>query len=258
MLNSLYRINAILYRNLIWSYRSPFRLTDVFLWPLVMLFTLAFFLVTTGGGEDLIGILIVSVICWRAIFFVGFETTIMLVEEHWGDALPDLLVSPISTLEVSLGGALTGLLKAIVVSLLVLLVGFVFYGFVLSYFTGFVIALFTMMLAGFSIGLVLFGFACYLDKRNVFTLSFIAPELLGLISGPYFNVQEVFPAPIASFLQLFPTTHAFNLLKSGFGMAEANIPMLVITTLLWVIGALLINRYFIMLGRKSGRMVDVG
>lgn len=258
MLDGLGRIRAVLYRNMVWAYRSPFRLTDVFIWPLVMLFTLTFFLTTTGADESLIGILIVSVICWRAIFFVSFETTTMFVEEHWDYSLPDLLVSPISPLEISIGGALTGMLRAVIVAILVLSVGFWIYDFSLSNAAEFSIALLAMMIAGLSIGLVLFGFACYFEKRNVFTLSFILPELLGLISGPYFNVQEVFPRPIANLLQLFPTTHAFNLLKSGFGMADASIPMLVATSVLWLGGALLVNRLFIRIGRKSGRMVKVG
>jgi ABC-type multidrug transport system permease subunit len=258
VLDSIRRIWTVIYRNMIWAYRSPFRLTDVLLWPLFMLFMFTFFLSTTGGNESLLGIIVVSVICWRAIFFVAFETTTMFVEEHWDQSLPDLLVSPISTFEISLGGALTGMIKAVLVALLVLAVAGMVYGFILTDILKFSVALVVMMVAGLCVGLVLFGLASYFEKRNVFTLSFIIPEMLGLVSGPYFNVDDVFPQPVASLLQLFPSTHAFNLLKSMFGMAEADIVMMVLTTLLWLLGAFLVNRFFVRLGRKSGRMVKVG
>ena len=53
-----------------------------------------------------------------------------------------------------------------------------------------------MLLFGFSLGFILFGFATYFDKRNVFTLTFVLPELIGLVSGPYYEVKDVFPSYI--------------------------------------------------------------
>jgi hypothetical protein len=114
------------------------------------------------------------------------------------------------------------------------------------------------MLAGFSIGFVLFGLACYFDKRNVFTLGFIIPELVGLLSGPYFNAKDFFPSWLVAILDTFPTTHAFNVIKSIFGIAKADYTMLIITSLIWLLLAITINRFLYNLGRRKGTLTKVG
>ncbi|MBN1170191.1 ABC transporter permease [Candidatus Micrarchaeota archaeon] len=252
------RILAVIYRNSLWAYRSPFRLTDVFLWPLVTLFTLTFFLSVFGADTRLTGLLIVSVVAWRALYFVTFETGSMFVEENWDRSLPNLLVTPITTTEMAIGGALGGVLKSVLVVVLCLAVGYFIYGFVLTDMTLLALSMVFMMLAGFSIGFVLFGMSCYFEKRNVFTLSFVAPELIALFSGPYYNIYDVFPPWLAGIINLFPTTHAFNVVKSIFSMAVPDYAMLAGTTVLWLAGAFAINRMFFSLGRKKGTLAKVG
>ncbi|MBD3210824.1 hypothetical protein GF318_05565 [Candidatus Micrarchaeota archaeon] len=254
----LSHVKGVLYRNLVWAYRSPFRLADVFIWPLVMLFTLTFFLSTIGGDQQLLGLLVLSVICWRAIFFVTFETTAAFIEEHWDRSLPNLLVSPISTLELALGGAITGMAKSVAVAFLCLGVGLFFYGYNLMDTATFAIAFMAMLVAGFSLGFMLFGLACYFEKRNIFTLSFLLPELVGLLSGPYYMVEEVFPDWAAAVLNTFPTTHAFNAVKSIFGLGHADYLLLALTSLVWVAIALAVNRLFYNLGRMKGTLTKVG
>ncbi|MBU0532532.1 ABC transporter permease [Candidatus Micrarchaeota archaeon] len=258
MFDSLSRIKGMLYRNFIWACRSPFRLTDVFIWPLVMLFTLTLFLSAVGGSQQFLGLLILSVIGWRALFFVSFETTAAFVEAHWDRALPNLLVSPINTLEIAIGGALSGVLKLIMVMIICLSVGHLLYGFAFIQPITFFIAVGFLLISGFSIGFILFGLACYFDKRNIFTLSFILPELIGLLSGPYYSIQDVFPPYIVSVLNLLPTTHAFNLIKSIFGLGQVNYFMLILTSIIWVIIAILLNNIFYNLGRKKGTLTKVG
>jgi ABC-type multidrug transport system permease subunit len=254
----LSHIKGVLYRNYIWAYRSPFRLMDVTIWPLVMLFTLTLFFSVVGGNPEYLSLIIFAIAGWRAIFFVTFETCAMFIEEHWHRALPDLLVSPISTLQIAIGGALTGVLKAIAVVIIFSVVGYLVYGFVLVEPLKFILALVFLMLAGFSIGFVLFGLACYFDKRNVFTLGFILPDIIGLMSGPYYNVHEFFPGWLAAVLNTFPTTHAFNLIKSIFGIAKVDYGMLIGTSVVWLVLAIAINRTFYNMGRRKGTLTKVG
>ena len=167
MIDLLSHIKAVLFRNLIWAMRSPFRLADVLIWPILTLFTLSFFLSAFGSDmQDLIGLIILAVIGWRAVFFLTFETTAMFVEENWDKSLPNLLVSPISTLEIAFGGSISGMYKTFTVVILCLTVGFFLYGFSPTNLGTFFIALVFMMLSGLSIGFTLFGLACYFDKRN--------------------------------------------------------------------------------------------
>jgi ABC-type multidrug transport system permease subunit len=258
MNDSLSQIKGVLYRNALWAYRSPFRLVDVFIWPLVMLFTLTLFISVIGGKAEYLSLIIFAIAGWRAIFFVTFETSAMFVEEHWHRALPDLLVSPISTLKLAMGGALTGIFKALAVVVIFTIVGYLVYGFTMIEPVKFFVALAFLMLAGFCIGFVLFGLACYFDKRNVFTLGFIVPELVGLLSGPYFNSADFFPSWLVAILNTFPTTHAFNVIKSIFGIAKADYNMLLITSLIWLTLAITINRFLYNLGRKKGTLTKVG
>ena len=182
-------IRAVLFRNIIWARRSPFRLADVLIWPILTLFTLSFFLSAFGSDmNEFIGLIVLAVIGWRAVFFLTFETTAMFIEENWDKSLPNLLVSPISAFEIALGGAISGMYKTIAVIFICLGVGFFLYGFIPGNIEIFLFALLFMMLAGLSIGFTLFGLACYFDKRNVFTLSFLIPEVICVFSGPYYNV----------------------------------------------------------------------
>lgn len=252
------RILAVLYRNSLWAYRSPFRLTDVFLWPLVTLFMLTFFLSLFSNDAAFVGFLVAVVIVWKALYFVTFETGSMFIEEHWSDALPNIVVTPITTIEMAVGGAIGGVFKAILVLALCLSIGYFIYGYVLTEPALLATAMIFMMLTGFALGLMLFGLACYYEKRNVFTLSFIFPEIIALISGPYYDIHDVFPEWMAAIINYFPTTHAFNVVKSMFGLAQVDYAMLVGTTALWLALGFIINRVFFNLGRKKGTLVKVG
>lgn len=251
-------MKAMLYRNAIWAYRSPFRLTDVVIWPLVTLFMLTLFLSTVGGNTEFFSLLILSVVGWRAIYFVTFEMTSSFVEEHWHRALPNLLVAPVNVFEIAIGGAITGVLKAVIVLFLCFSVGYLIYDLTIIDPPAFLIAFLFLLLTGFSVGLVLFGFACYFDKRNVFTLSFVAPELVGLLSAPYYIAEDIFPDWLVSILNIFPSTHAFNLIKSIFGLAQVDYFMLITTSAVWLVLAFFISRFFYNLGRKKGKLVKVG
>ena len=251
-------ILAVMYRNSLWAYRSPFRMTDVFLWPLVTLFTLTFFLSVFSNDVQFAGLLVTVVIAWRALYFVTFETGSMFVEEHWSDSLPNIVVAPISTLEMAVGGAIGGVLKGILVLVLCLSIGYFIYGYVLTEPLLLGVAMIFMMLTGFSIGLLLFGLACYYEKRNVFTMSFIFPEIIALVSGPYYDIHAVFPEWVTNIIHFFPTTHAFNVVKSIFGLAQPDYAMLVATTAAWLIAGFIINRIFFNMGRKKGTLVKVG
>ncbi|MFH0737350.1 MAG: ABC transporter permease [Candidatus Micrarchaeota archaeon] len=254
----LSHVRAVLYRNALWAYRSPFRFTDVVLWPLFTLFMLTLFLTMIGGRSEYVGLVILSVIGWRMLYFVAFETSGIFIEDHWDRSLANFLVSPIDTLEIAVGGALTGVFKALAVVVLCLAIGYAVFGFVISEPLTFLIALFFLMLSGFSLGLILFGLACYYEKRNVFTLSFILPEVIGLLSGPYFSPKEVFPSWLAGIVDTLPTTHAFDIIKSIYGFAEPDYPMLFATTAVWLLLALALNRHLFDLGRKKGKLVKVG
>lgn len=258
MADFLSHIMAVLYRNMIWAYRSPFRLLDVFLWPFWMLFMLLVFFSAVNADASLFALVLVSVAAWRGLYFVGFETSALFIEEHWGNALQDVLVSPITSLQLAIGGALTGVLKSAVVLVMFLAVGCLAFGVWLPDPAAFLVGWAFLLLAGLSIGFVLFGMACVFEKRNIFTLSFMLPEVIGVASGPYYNVSDVFPGPVAAAINTFPTTHAFNLIKSTFGLAQPDYPMLFATSALWLAAAILLNRAFYQRGRKTGTLVKVG
>ncbi|MBU0591452.1 ABC transporter permease [Candidatus Micrarchaeota archaeon] len=258
MNETIQQIMAVLYRNIIWSYRSPFRLADVFIWPLLLLFTFTFFLLLVGYDVQYIGIIVLAVIAWKGMFFVTFEISTIFVEEHWDDSLPNLLVSPITAFTLAMGGAITGLLKSLLVLIICLAVSFLAYGFVLTDLLTFAIGIFFIFLSSFSIGFALFGLACCYDKRNIFTLGFVLPEVLGLLCGPYFNVEQVFPQWFVSIVNLFPMTHAFNVIKSVFGLAQPDYFMLIITTVIWLGLSIVIHHTFYDMGRRKGTLVKVG
>jgi ABC-type polysaccharide/polyol phosphate export permease len=90
---------------------------------------------------------------------------------------------------------------------------------------------------GLILGLITLGI-CFMYHENAFAVSFILPDLIVLWSGVYYPIN-VFPEVMQTIAHFFPSYYGFEILKASVGIGTINIPWLIGTMLLWLVGAVL-------------------
>ncbi|VVC03679.1 Uncharacterised protein [Candidatus Bilamarchaeum dharawalense] len=257
MNESISRIYSQVYKNIVSLRRQSFRMADVFIWPILYLFTLTFFVTYIGSDKSYLNLIILGMMGWRTIYFLNLEIVSTFMEEFWSKALPHMMISPISRIEFTIGSAISGLIKAIFVIILYLIITNILYGFWIPDWGTFILALGFLAVIGFSLGLFTLGLA-YFFKHDAFNISFIIPDVIVLISGVYFSVESVYPSSILPFIRLLPTTQAFELLKSIIGFGQPNMILLILLTALWLVLAYLFNGWMYNRAKKEGKLARLG
>lgn len=252
------RIFSQFYKNLHCVVRNHFRLSEVFLWPIIYLFTISFFISYAKLDSIYINIIVLGMIGWRAIYFMSAELVSSYMEDYWSKSLALLHISPISRFEFALGSSLSGFFKTLIVIILYFIVASSFYSFKIVHFDLFFIGLFFLIVCGFSIGLFVLGLT-YENRESSFSLSFLIPDVIALISGVYFSLGDVFPSEIAALLNLLPTSHAFNAIKSASSVQFAfDLPYLFFSSIVLLIICERINLFFYLRAKKSGKLGRFG
>src|SRR5262245_40971861 len=114
--SSWLRIRAIARRHAYVLWRSPHRLFDVTLWPLVdvLLFgSLAAFVGTpdASGAAKASGYLLAGIVLWHVIYQSQIAMSTGLLEETWTRNLLNLMVTPLREVEYVGGVAMFGMVK---------------------------------------------------------------------------------------------------------------------------------------------------
>ncbi|MBU0586571.1 ABC transporter permease [Candidatus Micrarchaeota archaeon] len=256
-MSSISRILSQTYKSICSIRRNTFRLTDIFVWPIIILFMFTFFVSYLGSDQSYISMVILGMMGWRVIYFLNFEITALMTEEYWSKSLAYLFASPISRIEYILGAALSGMIKAGFVLALYAVLTYYIYGFIIADYGTFALAMLFIIMAGFTMGLFTLSLG-YFMKDEAFNFSFILPDVLVLLSGVYFSIESVYPAEVLPFIRLLPTTQAFELLKSIVGLGHPDFNMLIITGVVWLTAAYLINGFMYNLARKQGKLTKLG
>lgn len=212
------RMRAVARRHAYVLLRSPHRLFDVTLWPLVdvLLFgALATYVGrghATAGGKAA-GYLIAGIVLWHVVYQSQISVSTGLLEETWSRNLLNLMVTPLREVEYVGGVALFGMVKLAMGVGVVALGALVFYSFDVStlgfglipiaavlLFVGWTIALFV-------IGVVLrFGTGA---EALAWGVMFVVMPLSGI-----FYPIDALPLVLRPVAQALPTTHAFAALRT--------------------------------------------
>ncbi|HVM10733.1 MAG TPA: ABC transporter permease [Acidimicrobiales bacterium] len=255
--SSVLRIKAIARRHWFVMVRSPHRLFDVTIWPLVdvLLFgSIATFFLRAEGtdvGRAAFGYLLAGILLWHVVYQSQISLSTGFLEETWSRNLLNLMVTPMREWEYIAGVVVLGLLKLVLgvgaVALLALL-AFAFdvtdLGLTLVpiaavlLMTGWVIALFV-------IGLVLrFGAGA---EALAWGILFVVMPL----SGVFYPVDAL-PGLLQPIARLLPTTHAFiaarSVLDGGgvpwgrLGVAAVAAVVLAMLAVAWVAAMLRLFR----------------
>jgi ABC-2 type transport system permease protein len=206
------RVRAIARRHAYVLRRSPHRLFDVTVWPLVdvLLFgSLGVFVSRHGqAGSIAFAYLLSGIVLWHVVYQSQIALSTGLLEETWSRNLLNLMVTPMTELEYVLGVVLFGMVKLAIGVGVVALTALGFYAFNVTKMGWEVLPVAAVLLtvgwviALFVIGIVLrFGSGA---EALAWGILFIVMPL----SGVFYPVQAL-PGILRPIAVALPTTHAF-------------------------------------------------
>lgn len=246
------RIRAIARRHAYVLVRSPHRLFDVTLWPLVdvLLFgSLAKFVGDNdvSSGTKAAGYLLAGIVLWHVIYQSQIALSTGFLEETWTRNILNLMVTPIREVEYVAGVALFGFVK-LAMGVGVMVVGaLVFFSFDTSSLGFGLVPIATILLVvGWAISLLVIGLVLRFGS-GAEALAWGVMFVLMPLSGVFYPVDNL-PAVMQPIAKALPTTHAFQALRAlvddrGFDtgqVAIAAVGSLVLLALsLWFLVAML-------------------
>jgi ABC-2 type transport system permease protein len=195
--------------------RSPHRLFDVTIWPLVdaLLFgSIAYFYAGRGGpggaAQTGVAYLLAGIVLWHVVYQAQIAVATGFLEETWSRNLLSLMVTPLREVEYIAGVALFGLVKLVMGVGVVAIVAAGLYAFdVTDLGLGLLPVVAVLLLAGWAISLLVIGFVLRFGsgaEALAWGILFVVMPL----SGVFYPVQAL-PGPLRPVAELLPTTHAF-------------------------------------------------
>ena len=195
--------------------RSPHRLFDVTIWPLVdaLLFgSISLFFARQGGPSGAVqagaAYLLAGIVLWHVVYQAQIAVATGFLEETWSRNLLSLMVTPLRELEYVAGVALFGLVKLVMGVGVVALVAFGLYAFdVTDLGFGLLPVVAVLLLAGWAISLLVIGFVLRYGsgaEALAWGILFVVMPL----SGVFYPIDAL-PGLLQPVALLLPTTHAF-------------------------------------------------
>jgi ABC-2 type transport system permease protein len=212
------RMRAIARRHAYVMVRSPHRLFDVSLWPLVdvLLFGSLAAFVASGNATPAAqasGYLLAGIVLWHVIYQSQIAMSTGLLEETWTRNLLNLMVTPLREVEYLAGVALFGMVKLFIgVGVMVLgaLVFFSFDTWSLGY--GLIPIVAVLLVVGWAISLFVMGLVLRFGT-GAEALAWGVMFVLLPLSGVFYPT-EALPTLLQPVALALPTTHAFTALRS--------------------------------------------
>lgn len=211
------RMRAVARRHAYVLARSPHRLFDVTLWPLVdvLLFGALATYVSSGNtsaGARAASYLLAGIILWHVVYQSQIAVSTGFLEETWSRNLLNLMVTPVREVEYVGGVALFGMIK-LVIGVGVLAVGaLVFYSFhVWNLGFGLIPVAAVLLMVGWSISLFVIGIVLRYGA-GAEALAWGVMFVVLPLSGVFYPVDAL-PAALQPISLALPTTHAFAALR---------------------------------------------
>ena len=251
---------AIAKRHALVLKRSPHRLFDVTIWPIVdtLLFgsIAVFFADSAPGPNGATGAayLMCGVLLWHVVYQSQNGLATGFLEETWSRNLLSLMVTPLTEAEWVAGLVLIGLVKLVLGVGLVFVMVAVLYAFnVTSLGLALLPIVVVLLLAGWAIGLFVTGIVLRFGsgaEAFVWGVLFVVMPL----SGTFYPTSAL-PAVLRPLSVVLPTTHAFTAARAvvdGDGMPWRPLGIAGATTLLAVVAAVAFVRAMLGIFRRRG------
>jgi ABC-2 type transport system permease protein len=212
------RMRAIARRHAYVLWRSPHRLFDVTLWPLVdvLLFgSLATFVGTSGasGPARASAYLLAGIVLWHVIYQSQIALSTGFLEETWTRNLLNIMVTPLREIEYVGGVALFGMVKLVMGVGVMVLGALVFFSFdTWSLGLGLIPVGVVLLIVGWAISLLVIGLVLRFGT-GAEALAWGVMFVLLPLSGVFYPTDAL-PAVMRPIALALPTTHAFSALRS--------------------------------------------
>lgn len=211
---SVLRVRAIARRHYFVMRRSPHRLFDVTVWPVVdvLLFgSLGTFFASTGGtaGERAFGYLLAGIVLWHVVYQSQIGLSTGFLEETWSRNMLNLMVTPMREWEYVAGVVLFGLVKLLMGVGVVALLAVIAFAFDITDLGLTLIPIAAVLLTtGWVIGLFVIGLVLRFGSGAEALAWGILFVVLPL-SGVFYPVDAL-PGPLQPVALALPTTHTFK------------------------------------------------
>ena len=211
---SWWRVVAVAQRHAYVLWRSPHRLFDVVLWPVVD--TLLFGSIgvyaasrALGAGQQVVAYLLIGMVLWQVVYQSQINLSTGFLEETWSRNVLNLMVTPLREWEYGAGLALFGLAKMIGGLIAVTLLAVTAYAFDVSG-LGFELLPFAALLLAIGWAIAMFVVALVLRfGSGAEALAWGVLFAMMPLSGVFYPVAAL-PAPLQPIAQVLPTTHVFT------------------------------------------------
>lgn len=211
------RMRAIARRHAYVLMRSPHRLFDVTLWPLVDVLLFGALATYVGGGNatgggKAAGYLIAGIVLWHVVYQSQISISTGLLEETWSRNLLNVMVTPLREVEYVGGVALFGMLKLAIGVGVVAIGALVFYAFDVSALGfGLIPIAAVLLFVGWTIALFVIGVVLRFGS-GAEALAWGVMFVVMPLSGIFYPVSAL-PTVLQPIALMLPTTHAFAALR---------------------------------------------
>ena len=207
------RIKAIARRHALALRRSPHRLFDITMWPLVDVITFGsigvFAASQEGAGTVALGYLLSGIVLWHVVYQAQIALSTGFLEETWSRNLLNLMVTPLREVEYIAGVVLFGLAKLVAGVGLVALTAVLFYSFdITDLGFGLIPVVAILLVVGWAVALFVIAMVLRFGA-GAEALAWGILFVLMPLSGAFYPVEALpgFLQPVAN---LLPTTYAFT------------------------------------------------
>jgi ABC-2 type transport system permease protein len=251
------RIKAVARRHAYVLRRSPHRLFDVTVWPLVdvLLYgSLAVFVSKATPQQAVFAYLLSGILLWHVVYQSQIGLSTGFLEEAWSRNLLNLMVTPLTEWEFAAGVAMFGMVKLALGVGVVAATGIGFYAFNITTLGWSLIPIASVLLvvgwviALFVIGVVL-RFGAGAEALAWGVLFLVMP-----LSGVFFPVNSL-PRVLRPISLVLPSTHAFAAARSvidGHGLNWAQIGIATATAAVAAGVAMMYLTYMLSVFRQRG------
>ena len=249
------RIYAHAYHITLSLRRDTFRLLDVTLWPLVLFLSMGLFCRSFSSDPKVIGVVVVGALGWRIIYHFQMEAVQLYMDNYWMGMIEHVMISPVKWWEFVLGGAISAIVKILVIAFSFLLLGRLLFQFTLPDPRAALLGFLACAACGLVLSIFSMGVA-FLKRGDAFAFIFAFPDVIAVLSGVFYPVT-VFPKPVQILAQTLPTSHAFNLLKANLGMAPWEPGWFWLTLGPWLAAGIVFTSWALAKARREGKLVKM-
>jgi ABC-2 type transport system permease protein len=211
------RMRAVARRHAYVLVRSPHRLFDVTLWPVVDVLLFGSLAAFVGGGDasagqQAAGYLLAGIVLWHVIYQSQISNSTGFLEETWSRNIVNLMVTPIREVEYMGGVALFGMLKLTIGIGLMGLGALAFFSFdTTDLGMGLVPIGAVLLVVGWAISFFVVGLVLRFGS-GAEALAWGVMFVLMPLSGIFYPVSAL-PGLLQPIAWTLPTTHAFAALR---------------------------------------------